>query len=346
LFGEVPIDFQRAKELMQRVRQGEQLTPDDQAYLDRARAAREHPAGRAKTPPNPAVPGAPPEASQDAGLAGDDAHQRSRVPGVKIPTDLSPVTKITAKAADEQPVRAYYRKPPGEGPFPAMICLHGGVESVSDRELEDLLLRNPTYTRFLARGYVVIGGDYRSYTATPKARGPILDCLALTEAVKQLPFVDRESVVIFGGSGGGSLALETAASTSLAAIVCGEPATVLFCGMLEDGEFGRRMAILQNPRERYTPERQATTREKIKQIKCPVMILDGDKHVLKTLNQEIFLPELKAAGVDVLYQIYPGNPHGFYWGSGTTEKTVEQFMADIDAFLAGRLKTPPKAIAL
>ena len=168
-----------------------------------------------------------------------------------------------------------------------------------------------------------------------------MDCLAIVAAVKKLPFVDGESVVVFGGSGGGSLALELAASTRLAAIVCGEPATLLFCGMLEDGEFGKRMEVLADPHKHYTAERQARTREKIKHISCPVLILHGDQHALKKLNGEIFLPELKAAGVDVEYKVYPGNPHGFYWGSGTDEKTVDQFLADVDAFLARRLKTPP-----
>jgi acetyl esterase/lipase len=172
----------------------------------------------------------------------------------------------------------------------------------------------------------------------------VLDCLALTEAVKQMPFVDRESVILFGGSGGGSLALETAASTSLAAIVCGEPATLLFCGMLGDGQFDDRGNVLRDPQQHYTPERKARTQEKIKKIKCPVLILHGDKHALRTLNLEIFLPELKAAGVAVELKLYPGNPHGFYWGGGTTEKTVEQFMADVDVFLKRCLKTPPKSM--
>jgi acetyl esterase/lipase len=60
------------------------------------------------------------------------------------------------------------------------------------------------------------------------------------------------------------------------------------------------------------------------------------------LNGEIFLPELKAAGVDVEYKVYPGNPHGFYWGNQTTSETVERFLSDSDAFLKPRLKTPAR----
>jgi dipeptidyl aminopeptidase/acylaminoacyl peptidase len=337
------LDLQRAKQLNQRARQGEKLSAEDQAYLDRARAER----GKTSLPtPVPAATatGTRPTASKP-GLRGDDANQRSKVAGIPISTDVAPLDKFVAKTEDGQEIRAYLRKPPGDGPFPAIICLHGGVEAVSDGTLQELLRRNPTYTRLLARGYVVVAGDFRTYEKNPQARGPVLDCLAIVDAVKKLPYVDPDSVVIFGGSGGGSLALDTAASTSLAAILCGEPASIIFTGMLGEGEFGQRMAILREVHRRYTPELKAYTQAKIKKISCPVMILDGNVHMLKVINQEILLPELKAAAIDVDYKIYDGNGHGFYWGSSTNEKTLEQFLADIDAFLATRLKTKPTPIA-
>ena len=65
---------------------------------------------------------------------------------------------------------------------------------------------------------------------------------------------------------------------------------------------------------------------------------------LKKLNGEIFLPELKAAGVEVKYKVYPGNPHGFYWGNGTNRETVEKFMADTQAFLEASLKTQARPL--
>ena len=49
-----PIDWNRARELFRKSQQGEQLSPEDQAYLDRARAERavaEQAAGRQKPAP-------------------------------------------------------------------------------------------------------------------------------------------------------------------------------------------------------------------------------------------------------------------------------------------------------
>ncbi len=319
------IDWDKARQLYRREKGGEPLTKEENEYLDRAKAARQR--QRPK---------------RDSDTAGDNERARSTVRGINIPAELCPVHKIVTITDDDQQIRAFYRKPPGDGPFPAVVCIHGGVSSASDQTLRNLLGRNPTYTRLLAAGYVTVAGDFRTYQDALKSRGPILDCLAIVKAVKEQPFVDGESVVVFGGSGGGSIALELAAVSPLAAIVCGEPATLLFCGMLD--QFGKRFEILADPHTHYTDECRSLTQKKIKAISCPVLFLHGDQHSLKKLNKEIFLPELKAAGVEVEYKVYPGNPHGFYWGNGTTNETVENFIADVDAFLKPRLKTPARPL--
>ena len=59
----------------------------------------------------------------------------------------------------------------------------------------------------------------------------ILDCVAVVEKVRSLPMVDSESIVIFGGSCGGALGMETIARTRVAAFVGGEMSPHLFTGM-------------------------------------------------------------------------------------------------------------------
>ena len=316
-------DLNRARQLMQKEKHGQALTEEESAYLQRAKALRR---------------------TADTGTNGDNERVgASLVPGIDIPLDRCPIEKITATTEDEQEIRAFYRKPPGEGPFPAVICIHGSVHSSKDMDLKKSLISNPTYTRLLASGYVTVAGDFRSYPRSLKSRGPVLDCLATSGAVKKMPFVDPQSVAVFGGSGGGSIALELAASTNLAAIVCGEPATLLFMGMLDS--FGERDNVLAEPHRFYTSECKERTQRKISNITCPILILDGDRHALNTLNREILLPELKAANVEIEYKIYPGNQHGFYWGKNkTTLDTLETMMTDVKAFLLPRLKTAPKPL--
>src|SRR5207248_915176 len=91
-----------------------------------------------------------------------------------------------------------------------------------------------------------------------------------------MPEVDLKSVVVWGDSGGGSLVLEIAGETSVAAVVAQEPATVLFSGMYTKESLGGKPpftsssgsghAIMADPKKYYTPELQKFTRAKIKKM--------------------------------------------------------------------------------
>jgi hypothetical protein len=61
------------------------------------------------------------------------------------------------------------------------------------------------------------------------------------------------------------------------------------------------------------------------------------------MNHEIFIPALRAAGLKPLVKVFPHQGHGFYFGSGTSERVVNEVVAEVGSFLAGHLRTPPKA---
>ena len=100
------------------------------------------------------------------------------------------------------------RLPPGDGPFPVVILIHGGVWN---RDIDSLVAQSqegPLSTRLLAAGYGVVVGTYRTYADNSRDPGPIEDCLAIFDYLKALPQADNESIVAFGHSGGGRLVLE------------------------------------------------------------------------------------------------------------------------------------------
>jgi len=151
---------------------------------------------------------------------------------------------------------------------------------------------------------------------------------------------------VLGGSGGGSLALELAGESDLCAIVAGEPASVLFTGLMKSGMSDRGpvfQEVMRNPKKHYTPELQQFTQAKIKQIHCPVLIVHGDLHPLKIINQEIIVPELKAAGKPMEYIEYAGQPHAFWWGA-MDAAVGEKVFNDSMRFLKPQLKTQPVAV--
>jgi hypothetical protein len=94
---------------------------------------------------------------------------------------------------------------------------------------------------------------------------------------------------------------------------------------------------MENPAQKYTPERRKQMRDWMKSIDCPVLILQGKPVGLYRANFEILIPEMRELGKDISSIAYPGVTHGFYWGTaktGATLQTVERIVKDVHAFVA------------
>ncbi|MDA2931358.1 prolyl oligopeptidase family serine peptidase [Acidobacteria bacterium AH-259-O06] len=261
-----------------------------------------------------------------------------------VPEEVSPLKVITGKSRDGEKATAVLRKPPGEGPFPAVVFLHGGLRKVALESLKGASMTSHTHTRFLAAGYVTVSATFRDRREDPQTPTALWDCIAITEQVKKLPYVDGHSVIAFGGSGGGSLALELAGEVDLAAIVAGEPATCLFTGLHTKGPPGSHPQLYENPRRFYTPKVRAFTRAKIERIRCPVLIVHGDVHPINKINNEIILPEMKALDKSFKTILYPGCKHGFYFGRHDNYKSSLKCFNDSLAFSGQYLKVQPKPL--
>ncbi len=324
------IDMDRVRELHARVKKGEKLSAEDQAYYDRG--AIEWKGGRQQR--------GQPQAKQPLSAEEELKQATSEVKGTgseafTVSEKTCPLETIEIPAAEGHKVLGVLRKPPGPGPFPALVHLHGTLDIKSLESLQ-AWARDATASRFLAAGYVLITPTFRSRTEDPQTRDALLDCLTMIDYVKKRPDVDPKSVVVWGDSGGGSLALELAGETDLAAIAAQEPATILMTGMLSK-ENPNTGPLMQDPKKFWTPELQKMTREKIGKIHCPVFIAYGDKSPINLINHEIVIPELKAAGKQVETKLYPGKTHGF-------SKNSEEFFNDCDKFFRKSLATAPKPI--
>jgi len=280
-------------------------------------------------------------------LSGSPAYGQTKVTRPEVSEKACPLEVIEAPTRDKHKATAVVRKPPGKGPFPAVILLHAGMgrkelERGVDGAKQDAL-NSQQHTRFLAAGYVTVTALRRGSKRDPQAPDSMADCLAVVEAVKKMPAVDPKSVVIFGHSGGGSFALELAGETPLAAIAAGEPATVLFTGMLnkESRELDKMM---EDPKPFYTPDLQKRTREKIAKINCPILICQGDQHPINKVNNEVFIPELKNADKKVEVITYAGQPHSFFFGSIATGDAGKKAFDDAHAFFKKHLPTQPSPL--
>jgi acetyl esterase/lipase len=239
------------------------------------------------------------------------------------------------------------RKPAGEGSYPAIVFIHGGLKQFPDDSLRQHLTDNPVITRFLSKGYAVVMATFRTYEQDVQSGGPTEDVRAILRQTAKLPQVDPQRIALYGGSGGGSIALELGGDPEVCAIAAGEPATVLYTGMLTTDDYGPRLEMMADPEKYFTPELRAKTREKLKSIRAPVMILHGDRHDLHKLNKQLFLPLMLEASVRVEYREYPGYGHGFYfgggddrWGKGADEAVVEEVVRDVHQFFSQTMRRP------
>jgi dipeptidyl aminopeptidase/acylaminoacyl peptidase len=266
----------------------------------------------------------------------------------------SPIESIAPVARDGSRGLGFLRKPPGAGPFPALILIHGGF-GPRPAEMLKPLATAPAASIFLAAGYVVVAITYRGRADDPQAPVSLEDALTALDHVGRLPYVDFQSVGVYGCSGGGNLGLEIAAATRhVRAVVLEEPASIIFTGIFNSRfpKAGPRYTpadarpIGENPKAFYTPEYQKLTRAKIERISSPMLIIQSDREpTLGRFNNEVFIPELRAAGKDLEVQSFTGEPHCFAFnGQAAQPANVIKALEDAELFVHRHVNTKPKAV--
>src|SRR5262245_40481403 len=222
-----------------------------------------------------------------------------------VSEEACPFVPIAPVARDGYRGQGVLRKPPGVGPYPAVVWIHGGLTTRPVQELQ-MYARGPNPSRFLAAGYVVIVPTYRSRDVDPQSTDSLEDCLGVVEYLKQVPYVDKKSIVMYGCSGGGDLVLEVGAATDVCGIVPEEPASLLMAGIF-NARFPKRgerftaldaEPIMDEPMKFYTAEYQKLLRSKIAKMRCPILIIQGDEDrrevPINRFNAQVLIPELRA----------------------------------------------------
>jgi hypothetical protein len=125
--------------------------------------------------------------------------QSQTAPAVTRPViaeQVSPVEQISPVARDGYAGTAFVRRPPGAGPFPAVVIIHPGLTAWSMDALR-ALANGTQASRFLAAGYVVAATTYRSRDADPQTTVSLQDSLATVDYLPKRQFVDAKSIVIW-----------------------------------------------------------------------------------------------------------------------------------------------------
>ena len=230
----------------------------------------------------------------------------------------SPVMQTWIKAKDGLYIAAAVRKPKGEGPFPAIVMLHGAP---GGRGMDQLVgwsrgdHGGPVWERFLQEGFVVVVADYRggdwNLMNKPSSSGLVTaidDGVSVVEHVQALPFVKRAEVSVYGVSLGGNLAMFLASRVpTLHKVVLGAPAPIWFLGydVPRNG---------QRPDFATVPPDPVYSKENITPVQVPILILVGTEDRLLALDTRLH-DELVKHGKNVRMEVYEHGYHDFVLGN-------------------------------
>jgi len=162
------------------------------------------------TEPSPTEP-SPTETSARR-LAGPSPVIVPPQPDVVRFTSTSTGTKtstVTSTGAGQIPALLY--RPPGAGPFPVLLNIHGGPEAQSlpvlDSLTEGLLARGIAVLATNIRGSSGYGLRYQRLIYRDWGGGDIADLRAAAEFIRTQPWADQDRLGVLGGSYGGFAAL-------------------------------------------------------------------------------------------------------------------------------------------
>jgi len=241
--------------------------------------------------------------------------------------------------------------PSGAGPFPVLILNHGHIDPAIYTNGRGLKREQD----YLAReGYVVIHPDYRGHADSDDSPDDFLNLrLGYTEDVinavyavreSELPYFDKDNIGMLGHSMGGGIT--TNIITALPDLI---KAAVLFAPVSADYQdnFNKWTRSRADQAERITAAYGTPTSSPefwynvspinfINQITVPIMLHHGtadESCPIEWSNR--YAAALEAAGKNITYHTYPGEPHEFINAWPTVMRRTTEFF---DQYLKERLQ--------
>lgn len=195
----------------------------------------------------------------------------------RLASPLEKVSLYTVTYPSEQwRVKALLAVPAGSGPFPALLYCRGGIRNVGRV--------NPARIVQLASyGYVVLAPHYRGNEGGEGRdefggadRHDVYQADAL---LRQLPFVDRGRISLFGFSRGGMMALLTAIEREgFQSLIVWNGVCDLFLTYEERVDLRRMLRrVVGHPRKSREAYWLRSPVFFVERINCPVLIIHGDQ---------------------------------------------------------------------
>ncbi len=229
------------------------------------------------------------------------------------------------------------RRPAGADGYPLLVDFHGGPTAQRQEGWDGVA------HYFVARGWAVVGVNYRGSTGYGKAykdaqrglwgEGELRDGLGAVEYLAARHPIDRGRVVAWGGSSGGYAVLYalTRAPDRFAAGVCLYGISDLPSLAEDTHRFERYYndALLGPLPEAWALQRERSPLYHAEDVRAPLLIMHGGKDTDVPIDQsERFVERLKRAGKEYEYHVYPEEGHGWQRAA-----TVLDYIERMDRFL-------------
>ena len=236
-----------------------------------------------------------------------------------------PFTYPSAIESQDEPmaIPAFAYLPPGDGPFPVIIHVHGGPENqFRPRFNSDFQMWiDQLGVAIIApniRGSLGYGSGYMTLDDGYNREAAVRDIGALLDWIAKQPRLDKDRVVVFGASYGGYIALASAVhySDRLRGAVdrVGISNFVTFLESTQD--YRRELRRIEYGDER-DPEMRAFLEQisplnNVEKIKIPLFVQQGKNDpVVPTSESEQMVKALRAQGQTVWYMNAQNEGHGY-----------------------------------
>jgi dipeptidyl aminopeptidase/acylaminoacyl peptidase len=240
---------------------------------------------------------------------------------------------LFAYQSDGLRITGMLNRPRGDGPFPVVILNHGYYPldvyqtGNGSRLAADYLA---------ARGFLTLSPDFRSHAGSDDApnifrAGHVIDTLNLIPLAQALPEARPGKLLMWGHSNGGAITAKAiAVSEQIAAVLIYAPAS---SNIEQDYQFraerwarragnppGRRSGVIDRleiefpvtPAEAPDLYARLSPLNYAQYVTARTLIVWGDQDETVPRNwPEDLANALRAAGKDVTFVVYPGQPHSF-----------------------------------
>jgi dipeptidyl aminopeptidase/acylaminoacyl peptidase len=231
----------------------------------------------------------------------------------------------TFDSVGEQPRRvpAFIYRPPGEGPHPVVIHIHGGPEGQYRPGFSS------TFQMWIAelgaaviapnvRGSLGYGYEYLSLDNGYKREDAVKDIGALLDWIAEQPYLDQDRVAVYGGSYGGYMVLASSVHysdrLSAAVDVVGISNFVTFLENTQDYRRDLRRAEYGDERD---PEMRAFLQRispltKVDRISIPLLVVQGENDPRVPASEAVqIVKALRERAVPVWYMNALNEGHGY-----------------------------------